>query len=50
MWDMTVGGSAVSADTSQVAAEREVSEEIGYELNYNTRKFKPLNGRQRMKS
>ncbi len=33
MWDVTVGGSAVSGDTSQVAAEREVAEEIGYELS-----------------
>ncbi|MGL4336981.1 MAG: NUDIX hydrolase [Turicibacter sp.] len=33
MWDLTVGGSAVSLDTSQVAAEREVYEEIGYPLS-----------------
>ena len=26
MWDITVGGSAVSGDTSQLAAEREVYE------------------------
>ncbi|WGX77649.1 NUDIX domain-containing protein (plasmid) [Paraclostridium bifermentans] len=32
MWDITVGGSAVSGDTSQLAAEREVYEEIGYKL------------------
>lgn len=32
MWDITVGGSAISGDTSQVAAEREVYEEIGYTL------------------
>ncbi|WP_067841872.1 NUDIX hydrolase [Amphibacillus sediminis] len=31
-WDITVGGSAVSGDTSQVAAEREVFEEIGLKL------------------
>lgn len=29
MWDVTVGGSAISGDTSQTAAEREVMEEIG---------------------
>ncbi|MCI8718641.1 MAG: NUDIX domain-containing protein [Lachnospiraceae bacterium] len=28
MWDLTVGGSATSGDTSQSAAEREVFEEI----------------------
>lgn len=33
MWDITVGGSAVSGDTSQSAAEREVFEEIGYKLD-----------------
>ncbi len=33
MWDITVGGSAVSGDTSQTAAEREVLEEIGYKIN-----------------
>lgn len=33
MWDITVGGSAVSGDTSQLAAEREVYEEIGYKLS-----------------
>lgn len=33
MWDITVGGSAVSGDTSQTAAEREVLEEIGYKLD-----------------
>lgn len=32
MWDLTVGGSAISGDTSQMAAEREVYEEIGYPL------------------
>ena len=32
LWDITVGGSAVSGETSQVAAEREVKEEIGYPL------------------
>lgn len=33
MWDITVGGSAISGDTSQLAAEREVYEEIGYKLS-----------------
>lgn len=33
MWDIAVGGSAVSGDTSQLAAEREVYEEIGYKLS-----------------
>lgn len=33
MWDLTVGGSATSGDTSQSAAEREVFEEIGLKLD-----------------
>ena len=33
MWDITVGGSDISGDTSQSAAEREVYEEIGYKLS-----------------
>lgn len=33
MWDITVGGSAVSGETSQAAAEREVLEEIGYKID-----------------
>ncbi len=33
MWDVTVGGSAVSGDTSQTAAEREVREEIGLPIS-----------------
>ena len=32
MWDLTVGGSAVSGDTSLSAAIRETSEEIGIKL------------------
>ena len=32
-WDISVGGSAVSGDTSQSAAEREVLEEIGYKIS-----------------
>ncbi len=34
MWDLTVGGSAVSGDTSQTAAEREVLEEIGCRISF----------------
>lgn len=33
MWDITVGGSAIFGDTSRSAAEREVYEEIGYQLS-----------------
>lgn len=33
MWDITVGGSAIAGDTSQSAGEREVYEEIGYNLS-----------------
>ena len=33
MWDITVGGSATMGDSSQTAAEREVSEEIGLKLD-----------------
>jgi len=33
MWDMTVGGSAVAGDSSQKAAERELLEELGLELD-----------------
>lgn len=32
-WDLTVGGCAVAGDTSRTAAEREVREEIGLELD-----------------
>lgn len=32
-WDVTVGGSAVSGDSVRTAAEREVLEEIGYQLD-----------------
>lgn len=34
MWDITVGGSAVSGDSSQTAAQRELYEEIGLELDF----------------
>ena len=34
MWDITVGGSAVAGDSSQVAAQRELFEEIGLEFDF----------------
>ena len=61
LWDITVGGSAVSGDTSQTAAEREVLEEIGYKLDLSNirqqglvdikkeKKLKKLNGQRLMK-
>ena len=33
MWDITAGGSAVAGDSSRTAAEREVMEEIGIEID-----------------
>lgn len=33
MWDITVGGSAVSGESSQMAIERELFEEIGLEID-----------------
>ena len=33
MWDVTAGGCAVAGDTSQVAMERELMEEIGLKLD-----------------
>lgn len=33
MWDITVGGSAISGETSQTAVERELFEEIGLKMN-----------------
>lgn len=33
MWDITVGGSAVSGDNSQTAASRELFEELGIEMD-----------------
>ncbi|WP_010095486.1 NUDIX hydrolase [Ornithinibacillus scapharcae] len=33
MWDVTAGGSAVAGDTSQIAAERELYEEIGLKVD-----------------
>jgi 8-oxo-dGTP pyrophosphatase MutT (NUDIX family) len=34
MWDLTVGGSAISGDTSQMAAQRELSEELGLDIDF----------------
>ncbi|EHI69253.1 NUDIX hydrolase [Streptococcus ictaluri] len=34
-WDLTVGGSALTGETSQVAAERELFEELGLKINLN---------------
>ncbi|WP_279401419.1 NUDIX hydrolase [Piscibacillus salipiscarius] len=33
MWDLTVGGSAIAGEDPQQAAEREVKEELGYEID-----------------
>ena len=33
MWDLTVGGSAHVGETSNIAAERELFEEIGYKMD-----------------
>ena len=33
MWDITVGGSALSGDTSQTAIQREIYEEIGLKID-----------------
>ena len=35
LWDITASGSAVSGETSQQAAERELFEEIGYRHNFS---------------
>ncbi len=35
MWDITVGGSAVSGDSSWQAVERETKEELGLELDFS---------------
>ena len=39
-WDFTAGGSAVAGDTSQMAAQRELFEEIG--LHYNFENIRPF--------
>ncbi len=36
LWDVTVGGSAVAGDTSRTAAEREVLEEIGLDIDLSS--------------
>ena len=36
LWDVSVGGSAVSGDTSRSAAERETMEELGLEVDLTT--------------
>lgn len=38
MWDITVGGSAVSGDTSRTAAARELFEELGIELSFEDKR------------
>ncbi|MFC7687088.1 NUDIX domain-containing protein [Ureibacillus sp. GCM10028918] len=39
MWDLTVGGSAIAGDTSQTAAQRELYEELG--LNIDLQQIRP---------
>lgn len=34
LWDITVGGSAVTGDSSQAAAERELFEELGIKMDF----------------
>lgn len=36
LWDITAGGSAISGDTSQSAAERELWEELGIKISFET--------------
>lgn len=36
LWDITAGGSAISGDTSQSAAERELREELGIDMSFET--------------
>lgn len=44
MWDLTVGGSALSGETSQQAAMRETLEEIGYPIDLqNERPYFTIN-------
>lgn len=38
MWDITVGGSAVSGDTSRSAVARELFEELGVELSFEDKR------------
>lgn len=47
MWDITMGGSALSGETSQMAAERELFEEIGLKLDLsNVRPYFTINFNQ----
>lgn len=39
MWDVTVGGSAIAGETSQEAVQRELSEELGIDLDFHN--FRP---------
>ncbi|MBE4909208.1 NUDIX domain-containing protein [Bacillus luteolus] len=34
LWDLTAGGSAIAGDTSQMAAQRELEEEIGLKVDF----------------
>ena len=44
MWDITVGGSALSGETSGKAARRETFEKIGYKIDFsNERLFFTIN-------
>lgn len=36
MWDITLGGNVQTGETSQQAAERELAEELGLQLDFNT--------------
>lgn len=36
LWDLTAGGSAVAGDTSQMAAQRELFEEIGLHVDFQS--------------
>ena len=38
MWDVTMGGSAVSGETSREAAKRELFEEVGLDLDFSGKK------------
>lgn len=38
LWDITVGGSAVSGDTSRSAAERELHEELGLTIPFSDKR------------
>lgn len=38
MWDLTVGGSAITGETSQTAAQRELYEEIGLTIDFQQRR------------